>query len=91
MIEKRHPQLSVRRQASLVDVNRNRIEPKEPKRTKQDVKIMNVLDKLHMKEPSYGARRFKVVLNRDHGFRVGRGRLRRLSHPVGLKNNNQTP
>jgi len=46
---------------------------------------MNVLDKLHMKEPTYGARRFKTVLNRDHDFTVGRGRLRRLMQLANIR------
>ena len=36
MIEKTHKKLSVRAQSKLLDVNRNRLEPRSPKRTEED-------------------------------------------------------
>lgn len=40
--------------------------------------VMRVLDEIHLREPTYGQRRLKIVLERDHNITIGRERLRRL-------------
>ena len=47
MIDRDHPQLSVRKQCELLDVNRNRLEPCAPKRTASDLTVMAAIDSLH--------------------------------------------
>ena len=42
MIETQHPKLSVRRQCELVDINRNRLAPRETKATREDHAIMTM-------------------------------------------------
>jgi putative transposase len=83
MIEKDHPQLSVRCQARLLGVNRNRIEPPE-RVCEADLAVMRELDELHMEEPTFGSRRLGVLLRR-RGHVVGRARLRRLMRWMGLE------
>lgn len=78
MVEAEHPQLSIRRQCALLDVNRNRLEGPAAKTSEEDLRIMRKIDELHMAEPTYGARRLCRVLNRDHGFSVDRKRVSRL-------------
>lgn len=78
LVDKGHPQLSVRRQCELLGVNRNRLKPPVPNLSEEDRRIMDLLDKIHLKEPTYGARMLKIILARDHDVRVGRKRLRRL-------------
>ena len=78
MVEKDDSRLSVRRQCKLLGVNRNRLEPPPPNPSEEDLRILRILDELHMAEPSYGARRLAVVLKRDHGIFVNRKRLRHL-------------
>lgn len=83
MIEKDHPQLSVRRQAELLEVNRNRLEP--PARiSAEDLLFSRILDEVHMDSPTYGTRRLRVELGR-RGYHVGRGRLRRLMRRMGIE------
>lgn len=84
MVEKDHPQLSIRRQCDLLDVNRNRLEPAAAKTTDEDLRVMRLLDELHMAEPTYGARRLGQVLNRDYGFAVDRKRVARLMRLMGI-------
>lgn len=85
MVEVDHPQLSVRRQCSLLDVNRNRLEPPPERFTPEDLQIMRLMDEIHLREPCYGARRMRLVLKRDHGLEVARKRIRRLMHLMGLE------
>lgn len=83
MIEPDHPQLSVCRQAELLDVNRNRLTPPRDL-SEEDLALMRELDELHMEEPTFGTRRVLATLERG-GRRVGRGRLRRLMRRMGIE------
>ena len=84
MVEADHPQLSVRAQCELLDVNRNRLDPPPPKVSEEDLRIMRVIDELHLQRPTYGARRLSVVLQRDHGFQTDRKRTARLMKIMGV-------
>lgn len=83
LIEKGHPQLSVRRQAELLNVNRNRLSSSAPKFTPEDLELCLEIDKLYMLRPYYGHRRIAVDLQ-ARGFKIGRGRCRRLMRHMGL-------
>ncbi len=58
MIERDHPQLSVRRQAELLEVNRNRLEPKRERVSAQDERIMREIDTIHTTSGSASVARF---------------------------------
>ena len=83
LIEKGHPQLSVRRQADLLNVNRNRLSSSAPKFTPEELELCLEIDKLYMLRPYYGHRRIAVDLQ-ARGFKIGRGRCRRLMRHMGL-------
>ena len=82
-IEEGNPQLSVRRQAKLLDVNRNRVKPAAPQFSPQEMEFCLAMDKLHLKHPYFGSRRLAKHLL-AMGFEVGRGRARRLMRRMGL-------
>jgi putative transposase len=83
LIEPGHPQLSVRRQAELLKVNRNRLSPMARKLSCVELELFRAIDKLHMQRPFYGSRRIWKEL-RSRGLVVGRGRVRRLMRCMGL-------
>ena len=87
MIDAGHKKLSVRRQAALLGVNRNRL-PKRPadagKPPGGDLAILRDLDVLHTRWPFYGQRKLLVEL-RKRGWRIGRKRLRRLMQLAGIE------
>ncbi|HMQ35783.1 MAG TPA: IS3 family transposase [Chloroflexaceae bacterium] len=83
MMERAHSQLSLRRQARLLAVNRNRLEPR-PRITADDRRLMRDLDELHTRWPVYGQRKLQFELGR-RGWRVGRKRVRRLMRLMGLE------
>ena len=56
IIERDHPQLSIRRQAKLLKVNRNRLEPKRRRISDEDERIMRDFDAIHTDLPFYGQR-----------------------------------
>ena len=83
MIEKDHPQLSVRAQARLLGINRNRLQSSRSV-SLADAAMMRVLDELHTDEPTYGTRRLSALLQR-RGCPAGRDRLRRLMRLMGIE------
>ena len=84
MIERDHPQLSIRKQSQLLKVNRNRLEPRCVKMTTEDKKIMKQIDVIHTEWPFLGARKIVREL-RDLGWRIGRRRCRRLMEIMGIE------
>lgn len=85
MVELKHPQLSVRKQCVLLDVNRNRLAPPPAKISEEDLKIMELLDIIHTADPTFGSRRMRAVLRRDYRMHVGRRRVARLMRKAGIR------
>ena len=84
MIDPSDKTLSIRKQAELLDVNRNRLSPRLTKTTEEDLKIMSIMDALYLECPFYGQRNFRENL-RDHGYNIGRKRIRRLMRVMGIE------
>lgn len=78
LVDPSDPQLSIRRQCSLLGVNRNRLAFPAAKVTVTDLGIMRRLDELHLRFPTFGTRGLRRLLRREYGQSVGRTRLRRL-------------
>ena len=83
MIEKDHPELSIRRQCALIGVNRNRLKSR-PKVSEEDRKIMCDLDEIHTEWPFYGQRKLTRELC-ERGWHIGRKRVRRLMRVMGME------
>ena len=87
MIEPEHKKLSIRRQAALLGVNRNRLRKKpHPPRAERasDLEVLAALDRLHTRWPFFGQRKLKKELG-ELGLRVNRKRLRRLMEEAGIE------
>ena len=84
LVDVGHPQLSIRRQAELLDVNRNRLSPPVQTPSAADLKLCRAMDELHLERPYFGSRRMWKELE-SSGFGVGRGKIRRLMRRMGLR------
>jgi putative transposase len=87
MIEPGHKKLSVRTQARLLGVNRNRLakRPHPPRADRSsDAEVLAALDKVHMRWPFFGQRKLLLEL-RAMGLRINRKRLRRLMEEAGIE------
>lgn len=82
MIEHDHSRLSLRKQARLLNVNRNRLEPRDP--PPEDLALLKRIDELHTDDPSAGSRRVAALLRRE-GLRVNRKRIQRLMRHMGIR------
>lgn len=87
MIEPGHEKLSLRRQAALLGVNRNRLAMRpRPARAawEDDQRVLRELDRLHTRWPFYGQRKLQLELGKA-GLVVNRKRLRRLMREAGIE------
>lgn len=89
MVEKDHPQLSVRTQCELLGVNRNRLGARPRKRgwkpTKpEDEAIIELMKLAHAKDPTMGARQLARVVMRN-GHQTTRYAIGRMMEYLGLK------
>jgi putative transposase len=85
MIDKGHLRLSVRRQAELLGVNRNRLEPRQRLALRgEDLNIARRIDEIHLRFPEFGARRMKLWLSRENRPTTRR-RVARIMRFMGLE------
>lgn len=87
MIEPGHEKLSLRRQAALLGINRNRLAVcahRARATWEEDRKALRELDRLHTRWPFYGQRKLLVELRRA-GVVINRKRLRRLMREAGIE------
>lgn len=87
MVEKDHPQLSIRAQCELLGVNRNRLEPK----TRQGwrprpihLEMMELIKLAHAKDPAMGTRQLRRILKRN-GYLTSRWSVRQMMKYLGLR------
>ena len=83
LIDRGHPQLSIRRQADLVSVNRRRLESKPRELSRESLVLRRAIDELHLEYPVFGSRRITAMLAR-RGLPAGRDRVRRAMRQMGL-------
>jgi len=82
-VDKKHPKLSVRRQCVLLSVARSSVDYQPVGESEEDRRIKRLLDEIYLKDPTLGSRRLVTVLERDHGLKVNRKRVRRLRQEMG--------
>ncbi|MGO8855478.1 MAG: IS3 family transposase [Steroidobacteraceae bacterium] len=83
MIE-RDGEVSVKRQAELLDLSRSSIYYVARDLPERDLKLMRILDELHLKWPFYGARKLTRELQ-NQGHEVGRRHVRTLMRRMGME------
>ena len=83
LVDKGHPQISMRSQCELLGVARSSVDYKPVAEDPEDVRIKRLLDKIFLKDPCLGSRRLRTVLERDHDVKINRKRLQRLRREIG--------
>lgn len=83
LVDKSHPELSVRKQCELLGVARSSLDYRPVPESAEDLRIKRLLDEIYLRDPCLGNRRLVTVLRRDHGLAVNRKRLRRLRREIG--------
>ena len=82
-MDKKHPKVSVRRQCILLGVARSTVDYEPVAQREEDRQIKVLLDQIYLEDPTLGSRRLVTILERDHGLKVNRKRVRRLRREMG--------
>lgn len=72
------------RQCALLRLPRAAVYRKPRPVKEADLEMMNLIDRLHLERPFYGARKIAFVLS-DSGHKIGRHRVTRLMRLMGLE------
>lgn len=85
MVEKDHPQLSLRTQCKLLGVARSTLDYKRVAERERDRRLMRLMDEIYLIDPCIGTRRLVKILKRDHDEKTNRKYLQRLRRKMGLE------
>ncbi len=69
MIEFKHPQLSIKRQCELLDLNRSNLYYNALATILEDLELLKLIEKLYFSVPFYGYRKVTIWL-KNQGFNV---------------------
>ena len=85
LVEKNHPELSVRKQCARLGVMRSVYYYKPMKQSEEERKLARALDKIYMIDPCMGSRRLVTKLN--EGYRIGSNRkqVQRVRREMGIE------
>jgi putative transposase len=83
MVEADHPRLSIARQCELLSIARSSFYRAPCGESEMNLALMRLIDEQFLETPWYGSRQMACHLRRQ-GFSVGRKRVRRLMHKMGL-------
>jgi putative transposase len=89
MIDRQH-ELSLTRQSEILELSRSSLYYQAALVSECDLKLMRLIDELHMKYPFMGSRRLRNEL-RDRGHEVGREHVRTLMRKMGISALYQKP
>jgi putative transposase len=78
-IDTEHPELSIRRQCELLNLERSTYYYQPASETAENLALMRAIDELYLKRPYYGSRRMALELG------VNRKRAARLMRVIGLE------
>ena len=83
LVEKKHPEISMRQQCDLLGVARSTVTYKPVEEDPEDIRIKRLLDEVYMIDPCLGSRRLVTVLARDYDIKTDRKRITRLRREMG--------
>ena len=78
-------QLSIRRQCELLHIHRSKLYYQPVGHTKENEELMPLIDQFHLEDPAAGTRRMSKYLCRSTVQQIGRKRVRRLMHLMGIE------
>jgi len=85
LVEKNHPELSVRKQCALLGVMRSVYYYKPMKQSEEERALARALDKIYMIDPCMGSRRLVTKLNESYGIGSNRKQVQRVRREMGIE------
>jgi putative transposase len=86
MIEPNHPQLSIRRQCDLLELNRSAFYYQPATESPLNLELMRLIDAQYTKTPFYGWPRMTIYLQRQ-GYPINHKRVQRCQERVSMSAN----
>ncbi len=83
LVEKNHPELSMRKQCDLLGVARSTAAYHPVAESAEDLRAKRLLDETYLLDPCLGSRRLVTILERDHGLVLNRKHVQRLRRELG--------
>jgi len=83
VVDVNHVQLSIAKQCELLQIARSSFYYQALPPSKEELLIMQLIDKQYLETPFYGSRKMTLVV-RSHGYVVNRKRVQRLMRQMGL-------
>lgn len=84
MVNNKNHQISLARQAELLDVSRSSLYY-ETVVNEETIKAMNAIDKVYTEFPYFGHRKIRKQLATEHGIQIGRKKTLSLMNRMGLQ------
>ena len=84
MVDREHPEISLRRQCELLGVNRAGLYYAPLGESEENLRVMRLLDEQYTRAPFYGSRKMTEWL-RTKGFEINRKRVTRLMELMGIE------
>jgi len=84
LVEREHPEISVRRQGELLGINRSGLYYEPAGESEENLLLMRLLDEQYTRTPFYGSRKMTEWLATE-GHAVNRKRVRRLMELLGIE------
>lgn len=85
LVEKKHPDLSMRKQCELLGVARSSVDYQPVAESAEDLHLKRLIDEIYLIDPCLGTRRLKTILAREYGLKVNRKKLQRLRREMGIE------
>jgi putative transposase len=83
LVDKGHPEISMRKQCGLLGVSRSSVDYQAVSESPEDMRIKRLLDETYLIDPCLGSRKLATVMERDHDIKINRKRLQRLRREIG--------
>ena len=84
MIEPSHPHITIARQCALLGLSRSAYYYCPQPVSAAEKRLMRLIDEEYTRHPFFGSRRLRDWVQ-GHGHRIGRDRVRRLMHQMGIE------
>jgi len=84
VVEKGDKNLSIARQAALLDINRTSLYYRSVPISLEELKIKRLIDEIYIQHPEYGYRRMTVILRQQHGIIINKKRVRKYMREMEI-------
>lgn len=85
LVDKNNKKINTTRQAELLGISRSSIYYNPAEISDADIATMNLIDQIYTKQPFYGKRKIKALLNNQHNIPIGVKHTKTLMNIMGLE------